>query len=43
MSCEEQTKPNNIFYIVDAFSQTKNSGNPLAVRIDADNLSDDEM
>ena len=35
--------PNNIFYLVDVFAQTKNSGNQLAVIINANNLSDDEM
>ncbi|MGD0450484.1 MAG: PhzF family phenazine biosynthesis protein [Candidatus Bathyarchaeia archaeon] len=35
--------PNNTFYIVDVFAQTKNSGNQLAVIINANNLSDDEM
>jgi len=34
---------NNTFYIVDVFAQTKNSGNQLAVIIDANDLSDEEM
>jgi trans-2,3-dihydro-3-hydroxyanthranilate isomerase len=40
---EGQTTSDNTFYIVDVFAQTKNSGNQLAVIINANNLSDNDM